>query len=345
MNIDIFNNDAFSLRSMTAAIERHPFKPEYLGTLGIFQKEPIRTTGISIEERGGVLNLIKPDQRGAPIAQRVHEKRNAQEFETIRIAKGDRLTASELQNVRAYGTESELMVAQSEVARRMSGPTGLRAEVELTQEHMRLGAIQGIVVDKDGDVIDNFFDRFGIVADEEIAFDLTAASPTSGGLRKQCTKLIRKMVRDGQGAFTTSSSVSALCGDEFFDNFIAHPEVRETYLNQSAASELRNDGRAFGSFTFGGITWHNYRGTDDETTVGIAADKVKFFPVNTRGVFRHVMAPGESFSELNSLGKKEYARTVPDPTTRKEYVDLEVLAYPLFMCTHPAMLKSGRAGD
>jgi hypothetical protein len=36
---------------------------------------------------------------------------------------------------------------------------------------------------------------------------------------------------------------------------------------------------------YGGITFVNYRGTDDGTTVGVDTNKCKFFPANAPGVF------------------------------------------------------------
>ena len=62
-------------------------------------------------------------------------------FDVPRLKHEDTITAAELQNVRAFGTESELMQVQAEVARRLSGPTGLQRNIEYTWEFQRLAAI------------------------------------------------------------------------------------------------------------------------------------------------------------------------------------------------------------
>jgi hypothetical protein len=133
-----------------------------------------------------------------------------------------------------------------------------------------------------------------------------------------------------------------LCGNSFWDDLTAHPEIRETYLNQVAAQELRNDvGTPYGMFRYGEITWVNYRGTDDQSTVSVGTDKVHFFPVGGRQVFQHAMAPAESFDFVNTPGQEFYAMQIPDEK-RNQFVDVEVYSYPLFLCTRPEMLQRGK---
>ncbi len=84
------------------------------------------------------------------------------DFRSVRIARGKTLYAAEIDGIRAFGTTSELQAVQNEVASIMDGATGLRAAVELTHENMRLGAIQGRVLDANGDELFNWFTAFGI---------------------------------------------------------------------------------------------------------------------------------------------------------------------------------------
>ena len=51
---------------------------------------------------------------------------------------------------------------------------------------------------------------------------------------------IRQMARAANGAWVQGrTQVHALCGDTFWDQLIAHSEVRQTYLNWTAAADLR----------------------------------------------------------------------------------------------------------
>jgi hypothetical protein len=341
--IDIFNQDAFSTVSMLQAFEKIEYQPKFIQSLGIFVPTPVRTEAVMIENRSGVLQLIQSDGRGDPISRRTTEKRAVRNLNTIRIAEGDVIRASEIQGIRAFGTESELMQVQQEVMRRYNGPAGIIRNIELTWENLMLGAVQGNVLDADGSVIYNYFTEFGVSQPAEIAFDLSAASPASGAVKKLCNQVKRQMARAAKGA--SYVGVIGLCGDTFYDNLAAHSEVRGTYLQQQEATQLRSDSYAavFDSFKYGGITWVNYQGTDDNSTVAVAATECKFIPVGGSGIFQMAYAPGETFDTVNTLGQPIYPIIVPDDD-RNMKVEVEAYSYPLPICTRPEMLQRGRAG-
>jgi len=341
--MNIFKDDAFSLASMSQAIERIPTNPGRLGQLNLFTPNPIRTELFGIEERKGVLKLIQTSKRGAPLEQGTVGKRKMRYFETVRLAKSDTIRASELQFVRKFNTEGQVKELQSELASRLSGPNGLIADMDYTKENHRLGAIQGKVLDADGSsVIYDFYTEFGITEATEIAFDLSNASPTPGALRKMVQqKVIRPMRKIAQGARYTG--IRALCSPEFFDALISHGEVRETYLNQQEASDLR-EGYDLKQFNFAGVIWEEYVGDDADSEVALTAEKVRFFPEGVgNGVFEVAYSPGERFDDIGTLGKDIYSWVIPDDK-RDSFVDLEVFSYPLFMCKRPDMLLKGKAG-
>jgi hypothetical protein len=340
--MDVFNSKPFQAVELSAAVQRSPYVPNYLGSLNIFTPKRIRTESFAIERKGGTLSLIQTSERGAPMDEGSREKRDIRDFRTKRIAKGHTLTASEIQNIRAFGQESELMQVMSELADIMNGATGLRASIELTHEHMRLGAVQGVVTDADGSTIIDWFDAWGVSQDTEIDFDLDKASPASGAVRTKCNQVLRQTIRAAEGAWSPNSYVMGLAGDTFFDNLVAHSEVRQTYLNQSEASQLRNDvGLAFGTVRYGGITFVNYRGTDDGSTVGVHTDKCKFFPVNAPGAFECAYSPAEFFEFVNTPGQDVYALIVRDKD-RNAWVRPELYSYPLHYCTRPKMLQRAK---
>lgn len=340
--LNLFRQDAFSALELTSFVERTPFLPTGLGSLGIFTDKPIRTTALAVEERNGVLTVIPTSQRGAPLTERQTEKRKMRYFETPRLAHGDTILASELQGIREFGTESVLMQLQTEVARRLAGPTGLTSNMEYTWERHRLGAVQGVLLDADGSVLFDWFEEFQVEKPAEIAFNLKATSPKDGDLRRKCNAVVRDMQRKAQGAWAPNTRVQALCGDEFWDDLISHQDVVKTYFNWQAAAELRQ-GSAFSSMHFGGIDWLNYQGSNDKSTIAIGADKVKFFPVGAPGVFERALAPGETFEWVNTPGKPLYVQPIFD-RDRNSFWRQEVYSYPLHICTRPEMLQSGRAG-
>lgn len=338
---DIFNSKAFSMIEMTSASNLNPYRPGFLGSLNLFTPKPISTLAAAIELKDGTLNLIKTTPRGAPLGEGAMEKRNIYYRETVRIAKGHTIMSDEIQSVRAFGSTSELQSMIGVVADRLNGPTGLIAQVEYTWENMRLGAIQGIVLDSDASELVNWFTVLGVSQPSEVDWDLDNASPASGAVRKLCTSTLRGVQRALGGLWLPGSSyLIGLCGDAFWDDLTAHAEVRQTYLNYTAASDLRAP-LAFETLNYGGITWINYRGSDDNSTVAIGTDKAKFVPVNVPGLFDVAFSPCESMTYVNTPGKPLYSMMILDDD-REMWARPEVYSYPLFICTRPAALFRGK---
>jgi hypothetical protein len=118
----------------------------------------------------------------------------------------DTIYATELQGIREFGTESVLMQVESEVARRLSGPTGLLASVEYTKEFMRLAARAGPDGRPEGRrVLYNWFDEFQITQDTEIGFNLAAGTAEFDPPDLQPDGS-RSMARKAQGAFTAGDA-------------------------------------------------------------------------------------------------------------------------------------------
>ncbi len=337
MNFDIFNNDAFSITSMLEPVNSIAYTPQYLGTIpGLFVPQPVRTTGVWIESRSDGPSLIQTSERGSPPKTMDRLGRNARNFKTLRLSKKDRITAEELQNIRPFGTESDLQTMQAEVAMRQQR---IKNDFDLTREAWRLACLQAKTIDADGTLLYDWATEFGQVIPAEIDFDLDNATPAKGALKKKCEALVRSTIRALKGQGGANVEIHALCGDEFWDEFTTHSEVERTYLNWSAAVELRK-GQTWSAFNWGGIHWHNYRGTDDNSTVAIPVQKAKFFPRNA-GIFRECYSPFESLPFVNTLGQEVYSQIVPDKD-REFWVDVEMYSYPLTVCTMPSALAQGR---
>lgn len=341
--IDIFSQDPFRTTEITAALEEVPYQPQWLGSLNIFEERNISTETIAIEKRDSVLSLVPITPRGAPLPQPERNPRNIRDFRAVRVAKGDRLNASEIQGIRAFGTESELEQVQGETLRRMDT---LRNDVELTHENMRLAAVQGLLLDADGTVVYNYYDLWDVAQPAEIDFDLDNPDPAVGAFQAKCTLVRETMRKNSKGAWSRGVRVYGLAGDDFWAMLIKHPEIHDRYQEFLSLADAR---RAFANveegwgdeFVAGGIRWVHYIGSDDHA-VEVAPTKVKFFPVGAPGAFLRVNAPGESFDDVNRPGKPFYALTLPDER-RNFFVDLEVYSYPLYLPTRPLMLLRGKA--
>ena len=332
--MDIFEGDAFSVVELTRALENIPYKPATLSGSDLFAERGVRTRTVVIESRDGTLSLIPFSERGSGYDQQSPENRQVRAFVCRQFKKQDVLWASEIQGIREFGTESVTSQAQAEVARRMRR---LRSDAEATFEYHLLNAIQGVVKDpRDGSEVINFSNEFGITPAAEIDFDLDNQSPASGVLRKKCQALIESVEESLGGLAVGPVQLRAECGSAFFADLVAHKEIRETYLNTAAASELR--GRVVDEVMFGGITFRRYGGN---STIGVPTDKAFFYPQGIEGLFEIYFAPADTFETVNTLGLPLYARMIPD-RERDEWVRLEIESNPLPICTRPQVLRTAK---
>lgn len=329
ITLDIFNNDAFAVTTMLDPVNKMPYQPSFLEQF--FTPEPVSTDTVGVGLRQGQLTLIPTTQRGAPIEVAEPETRNVRPFLIPRVAKGDKLRAHEIADVTPMEGQSELESVQAILARKQQG---LVQDCEYTFEHMRLGAIQGKVVDADGStVLTNYWTEWGIAEPSEIDVGLDNASVDPGATIR--AQIVRPLIR-AAGA-SPATRIIGLAGDAFYDALIGHGEVRKTYLNWQAASDLRNQS-PFETFRYGGVDWINYRGSDDNSEIAIDTDDAVIFPTNVPRMFRHVMGPfNEVLNMRGQPGRRVYPLIVRDKD-RDMWVQPEIYSYPLMLNTRPDLI-------
>ncbi len=340
--LDIFNNDAFSITSLTNALRDVRPRPSRLGELGLFTPRSVNTTTVSIERIGDILQLVSPSPRGTPGETRDMPKRNIRAVAIPHFQRDWAVYADEVQNVRAFGTESSLETVMGKVMERIDAET---ADFDLTTEYSRIGAIQGKVAYRDGTELD-LYSLFNVSEPAEIAFDIS--NKIDGALRKECTDVIRK-VRQVLGGIPFVS-VHAFVGDNFFDDLIKNKEVRETYLGWSEAQILREsyigpNRSSNPMFEFGGIVFENYGAIDstgDGSLMGIHTDKARFVPLGVDQLFQTYYAPADYTETVNTMGTRLYARQYP--MRNGKGIEGEVQMNELHLCTRPNALLRAKRG-
>ncbi|MEM7706613.1 MAG: major capsid protein [Pseudomonadota bacterium] len=334
--LDIFAADGFTTASMITPIDRVQTVPGQIGSLGIFVSTPVRDITVHIEERAGEIQLIPTSQRGAEPTTKDKEKRTVRSLEIPRIAVMDRINASELQFLRAFGEEQQQVEAAAEINKRWSGPNGLMSDIEMTWEHMRLGALRTQLLDADGStVLYDYATEFGVASP---TFNPNSAL-TGGQFRSSIeNNVTRYMRRTAKGA-NISAGVVALCAEGAWDKLMQNAEIRETFLNYEAAAQLREN-TVGSSFNFAGVQFQEYFGTDDNNTVALTGDDIVFFPAGQSGAFEVCWAPGEGFDDVGSLGRPTYPFLTRDEK-RNRYVDVEIYSYPLYICRRPDLVIRG----
>ncbi|RWF44290.1 MAG: major capsid protein [Mesorhizobium sp.] len=337
--LDIFKSDPFSVFALTDAINTPKFVPGRIGEMGLFSPNSITTTAIGIEQKDGVLVLVEPTPRGGPGVTVDKSKSVLRYLAVPHFEIDDAIMAEEVQGIRAFGSETDLESVMGKVDERMMihGQS-----MEATQEYSRIGAVKGIITYADSTTVD-LFSEFGVTQEAEVDFDLDNANPAEGALRKKCATVIRLIATNLQGVPWTGKA-RAFCGDTFFDQLIAHPEVRATYDGWTEAQILREgyietNGKSYGAFEFGGIIFENYRGSVGATAF-IDPLKCHIFPEGVPNLFRTAYAPADYIETVNTLGKKLYMKqfTMPNDKGIRIEVQMNAMEY----CTRPAVLIKGK---
>lgn len=335
--LDIFKADAFQLREMTDAINKQPFVPGRIGSMGLFQSNGITTLTAQIEEKEGILYLVPTRPRGAPGTQNQMAGRKLRPINTVHLPVDDRLNADEIQGVREFGTENQLETIQAKSNEKLQT---MRQSIEATIEHHRMGAIKGIVTDADGSsVILDLFNTFEISPYPVVNFDLENTSPVSGYVRNQC-HLIQRSMEDALGA-ANIAGVHGFVGKDFMDQLVSHPETIRAYERWQDGQALR-ESFARRTFAYAGIMFEEYRGKVGSVQY-IEDDEARFFPLGVPGLFKTVYSPANFLETVNTVGLPVYAKSVVDPADR--WVDLLVQSNPLCYCTRPKVLMQGLANS
>lgn len=340
-SLDVFNQDAFGVISMTDAINQLPFVPGLASQVIDWNERGVTTLSIMIEEQDSVLKLLNPTSRGGPGETKAKDKRRVRSLAIPHYQHDDAINADEVQGVRAFGSETEVQSVMPLVNSRLSDAVSL--VLDPTLEYQRLGAVKGLILNADGSTLYDLFTEFGVTQETEIDFDLDNASPASGALRKACAGAVRLIANNLGGVSYTG--VSAFCGDAFFDDLLAHKEVVESYKNTSMAAVLRegylspSGSKMFGAFEFGGIVWMNYRGKNGSDQM-VDTNKCHIFPTGTPGLFRTVYAPADYMETVNTIGLPRYSKMWPSANGKR--MEMESQSNPLSYCTRPKVLLKGK---
>jgi hypothetical protein len=323
-----FLNPAFAMAALSAAINIIPNRYGRLEAMGLMPPKPVRLRSVIVEEQNGVLNLLPTMPVGAPGSVGTRGKRKVRSFVIPHIPHDDVILPEEVQGIRAFGSESELQSVAGVMAQHLET---MRNKHAITLEHLRMGALKGIILDADASVLYNLYTEFGITQ-KAISFALGTAGTDILG---KCVETVRYIEDNLLGEVMTG--VRCLCSPEFFDALVGHAKVKEAfqfYQAQNLSTDLRK------GFVFGGITFEEYRGqaTDGAGNVRrfIAAGEGHVFPEGTMDTFSTYFAPADFNETANTLGQPLYAKQEPRKFERG--TDLHTQSNPLPMCHRPGVL-------
>ena len=324
MHMDIFNDDAFSVVSLTKAIEDTPFVPGRVGQLGIFSEEGVSTTSISIEKVGSTVSLVPAASRGSSGRPMGNDKRQMIPFTATHLPQRASILADEVQNLRAFGSETEVETAQRLMNRKLAK---MRRDLDTTIEYQRIGAIKGSILDSDGTTeLLNLHTAFGTSVTSHSLVLGTAGTK----VRNKVIEARRKMEAALGGL--TYSGARVLCSASFFDALVGHAKVEAAFDRYMNGEFLREDQR--GGFYFAGVFWEEYRGQVGATKF-IADGEAWMVPEGVPDLFVTNYAPADYMETVNTLGQAYYAKQ--EPKDFNKGIDVETQSNPIHICTRPAV--------
>jgi len=330
--LDIFNDEAFSVVSMTNAINLVPNTWGKIGSMGLFVPQGVNTTDVGIEQENGTIVILPSVMRGGPATKNKSGKRKLQKVTIPHFPLEDVVTAASIQGVRGHRGEGPLETVMTVVNRKLRE---LKRKHDITLEWLRAGAMKGIVLDADGTELVNLFTLLGVT---EKVVDFKLGTSTED-MKSKCTEISDHILLNLLG--DTNTGVVALCGRTWFNKFTAHKSVKEAYAHQVGINPNRDD--VSNGFNFGGITFMVYIGSAPNVG-GVAKyfvkdDEAQFFPVGTTDTFEEYNAPADMIEYANTLGLPFYASQ--ELLKHGKGVEIYTETDPLPICRRPGVLVRG----
>ena len=243
------------------------------------------------------------------------------------------MSKKNIQNSRAFGSETELQQLEAEVTSRLDDLVPMH---EATLEYHRVNALQGILLDADGSTLLNLFTEFGLTQQTlDVAF-----SSASTEVRDRLVAA-KRLSESALGGLVVSDYIG-LCSSGWLDSLCSHATVKDTLKyqqGQTLQSDLRN------GFRFADIQFEEYRGA---VTIpdSVGGGTATFIPANTAwlvpkaDIFVTRFAPADYEETVNTVGLPRYAKMANDPSGLNKYRTINTQSNAISLCLRPdAVIK------
>ena len=298
--LDIFNDDAFSVSTLSQTITDIPDVPTQLGDKGIFREYGINTTVMMIERQGSSLKLIPSAPRGGVREPVALGPRKLIPLQAIHLPASWSVLADEVQGIRAFGSETEVDAVSKLVARKLAV---VRGSMDLTHEFQRVGALKGVVLDADGSTeLLDVYEAFGMTQ-QTLYWNIATAN--SGVSVKAKVLALKKAIKAKLGG-RSYSRIRVICSDSFFEALIEHDSTKAAWDKWQDGAFARQD-QTKADWEFIDIVFEIYSGG---TSAGDFIDDgfAYAYPEGVPGMFQSAFAPGDYVETVNTEGLPFYAK-------------------------------------
>lgn len=320
---DIFNDDAFSVSSLTQTITDIPRVQTRIGSSGLFVEQGMATLGMMVERQGSSLKLVPAQPRGGVGEPVKLGGRTMINLMAVHLPQRGSMMADEVQGIRAFGSETEVEAALNRFRTKMATA---KSQIDLTMEYHRIGAIKGQVLDADGTtVLLDVYNAFGMT--QQTHFMILG---TAGTKVKQKVIEIKRKVAEKLGG-RSFTRIKVLCSQSFFDDLTGHATVEKAFELYNSNSYARTD-QSGSSFEFAGVVFEEYSG--GVGTHAFIPDGLAYaYPEGVTGLFQTWYAPADWMETVNTQGLPYYAKQ--EVMRYNKGVEFESQSNPLNFCTLP----------
>lgn len=325
-SLDIFNNDAFGVTNLSRTLIDIERIPTRIGDMGLFTEGGINTTTMMIERTGDTLKLVPSAARGSRGEPVTLKGRSLIPVKAVHLPQSGSVLADEVQGVRAFGSETEVEAVQNLVRKKLAK---MKAQLDVTLEYQRVGAIKGMVLDSDGSTLLDIYDVFGMTQVTQ-SFVLG----TAGTKVKQKIIDLKRTVQAKLGGIRMTG-VHVFASRSFMDSLTGHATVEKAFELYQQNAYARNDTSVL--FEMAGVSFEEYDGSVNG--VDFIPDGEAFaIPMGVPGMFTIDYAPADYMETVNTQGLPYYAKQ--EAMRMNKGVDLESQSNPITLCTRPeAVIK------
>lgn len=330
----LVDSGALSVRALSANINNLPLTPTRLSEMGLFTAKPIDTTYVLIGIENEKLTLVPAVPRGAPGQPKSLHGKRAKPFMIQHLPQRGTVMADSVQNARSFsiaeapesGADLQL---NSQITGVMEKVTALqevhRRDNDLTIEWHKMGALNGKILDADGEtVLIDIYQEFGFTQE---TFGVGLANAATN-VRNKMLELKRKIEKKlGRVPYR---HIHIFASASWFDDFTGHAKVEKAFDRWNEGAALRDDLRR--GFTFGGVTIEEVSEAVGEHSF-IPDGEAIAFPVGVPDQFNIWYGPADYVETVNTMGLPYYSKS--EVMRFGKGIELESQSNPLAMNTRP----------
>lgn len=317
-------SEKFTVSNLTASINNVDLPPMRIAELGIFEERGIRTTTMSVEFKDGEIIIVPEKERGADGTHTEDRERKLFTFTAVHLPLEASIYADDIQNVRAFGSESELEQLDTLIADKHEDH---RMSLDATIEYFRAGALTGKVLGAKGNVIVDLHATFGITP-SQVTNEIDFTKP----LRSQILKAKTDSKKNQKGV--KGRRYHALCSETYFAQLMDNDDFVKAFERSQEGAALRND--VSGGVEWQGVVWEQYE-DDINGKLIIPEGEARLFPTDKPKLFLTRFAPANYNETVNTIGLPYYSKS--EPKRMGKGVDIESQSNVINICTNPLAVR------